>query len=134
MKASVIIPAGGAGRRMGGKTEKQFLKIGGRTLLEMTLSRFNAHPGIAEIVLVLPRSRIRSLSSRLFDAYPKLSAVVAGGAVRVNSVANGFRALSEKNPVVLVHDCVRPFVSPKNISDVIAGARRHDAVTLAVPV
>ncbi|MFH0918761.1 MAG: 2-C-methyl-D-erythritol 4-phosphate cytidylyltransferase [Fibrobacterota bacterium] len=133
-KASIIIPAGGSGRRMGGKTAKQFLKIGDRTILERTLSIFNAHPRIAEIVLVLPPGRIKSMAPRLIAAYPKITGVVAGGATRVDSVTHGFHVLSKRVPVVLVHDCVRPFVTHRNISDVIVAASRYDAVTLGVPV
>jgi 2-C-methyl-D-erythritol 4-phosphate cytidylyltransferase len=49
-------------------------------------------------------------------------------------VRNGFNAFSKCHPLILVHDAVRPFVRPVDITNVIAGAKKRGAVTLAVPV
>ena len=49
-----IIVAAGGGRRMGGDLPKQFLPLGGRPLLDRTLSVFTASPRVDGIVLSLP--------------------------------------------------------------------------------
>jgi len=49
-----IIVAGGDGRRMGGDLPKQFLPLGGRPLLDRTLSAIAASARVDGIVLVLP--------------------------------------------------------------------------------
>jgi 2-C-methyl-D-erythritol 4-phosphate cytidylyltransferase len=134
MQAGVIIPAGGSGRRMGLKTAKQFLKIKGVPVIDRTLSVFNSHPGIKEIVVVLPEADVDSVGKRLRKKFRKITAVVVGGKERTHSVRNGFAALSGKDNIILVHDAVRPFVRPQDITAIIAASKKHDAVTLAVPV
>jgi 2-C-methyl-D-erythritol 4-phosphate cytidylyltransferase len=134
MSVGVIIPAGGSGRRMGLKTAKQYLKIKGVRVIDRTLSVFNRHPGVKEIVVVLPEEDVNSVGARLRRKFRKITAVVAGGKERTHSVRNGFDALSGKQDIVLVHDAVRPFVRPQDITAIIAASKKHDAVTLAVPV
>jgi 2-C-methyl-D-erythritol 4-phosphate cytidylyltransferase len=48
-----LIPAAGVGRRMGGDIPKQYLPLGGRTVLEHSLEALAAHPAIDGLVLVL---------------------------------------------------------------------------------
>jgi 2-C-methyl-D-erythritol 4-phosphate cytidylyltransferase len=134
MSVGVIIPAGGQGLRMGLSTPKQFLKIKGVRVIDRTLSVFNAHPLVDEIVVVLPEAQVKSERARLFRKFRKVTMVIAGGEERTHSVNNGFGAFSRPHFVVLVHDAVRPFVRSADISAVIRGVKRHDAVTLAVPV
>mgnify|MGYP001602196885 CR=1 FL=1 len=45
----VVIPAAGSGRRMGSATPKQYLSLGGKTVLEQTLDRFLHHAEIIQI-------------------------------------------------------------------------------------
>jgi 2-C-methyl-D-erythritol 4-phosphate cytidylyltransferase len=134
MSIAVIIPAGGSGLRMGLSTTKQYLKIKGVPVIDRTLSAFNGHPQVSEIVVVLPEADLTYQGQRLKKKFHKIIAIVAGGRERTQSVKNGFLALSRKYPVILVHDAVRPFVHAEDISRVIQGAKKYDAVTLAAPV
>ncbi|OGS34204.1 MAG: 2-C-methyl-D-erythritol 4-phosphate cytidylyltransferase [Elusimicrobia bacterium RIFOXYB2_FULL_49_7] len=133
MKTAVIIPAGGSGKRMGGRIRKQFLKIGKKTVLEMTLESFQAEKQIHEIVLVLPEKRLKE-GFRLIRGFPKISAVVPGGSMRTQSVIRGFQALICQPQQVLIHDAVRPFVDSALIRRTISALRKYPAVTAAVPV
>jgi 2-C-methyl-D-erythritol 4-phosphate cytidylyltransferase len=133
MSVGVIIPAGGTGKRMGSKREKQFLKVGNRTILEITLAKFNSHPDIDEIVLVLPRARVRSLGAALKRQFKKISRIVQGGKKRTQSVINGFHAFEKRHAIILIHDSVRPFIDRATISKTIRASRKFDAVTVAVP-
>ena len=45
-----VILAGGSGRRLGGELPKQFIVIAGKTVLAHTLSTFENHEHIDEIV------------------------------------------------------------------------------------
>ena len=51
MKVLAIIPAAGAGVRMGGETPKQFLSIDGVSIVVHTLRKFNEADSIEEIYL-----------------------------------------------------------------------------------
>lgn len=133
MGAGVIIPAAGAGKRMGRRTGKQFLKLGRLSVLERAVSVFDGHPRISEIVVVLPKARMGRYAGNLCRRFKKVSAVVPGGPKRTQSVIRGFNALRKERGIVLVHDSVRPFVGRAAVSRAIAACKRHDAATVAVP-
>jgi 2-C-methyl-D-erythritol 4-phosphate cytidylyltransferase len=130
----VIIPAGGSGRRFGGRAPKQFVRLEGVPILVRTVGLFARRKDVAAIVVVAPERHLARARRMLAAAgYPRVT-VVAGGKERQHSVWNGLRALPETCRYVLVHDAVRPFTPPSVISSVVAGARTHGAAVAAVPV
>jgi 2-C-methyl-D-erythritol 4-phosphate cytidylyltransferase/2-C-methyl-D-erythritol 2,4-cyclodiphosphate synthase len=130
MNVSVIIAAGGQGTRLGAGVPKQWLAIGGRTLLERSIAAFDAHPRVTEIVIVLPPGT----ADAPVPATSTPRRIVTGGARRQDSVAEGFAAVSAESSVILVHDAARPFVSADVIDRAIDGAIAGGAVVPAVPV
>ena len=123
MFVSAIIVAGGRGLRVGADRPKQLLEIGGRSMLQWSVSAFDAHPAVNEIVVVMPRDLTESVS---FDQQ-KPGEFVFGGERRQDSVAAGFAAVSAGADVVLVHDAARPFVTADVITRVIDAAAAHGA-------
>lgn len=128
--AGVVIAAGGAGRRMGCDTRKQYLEVAGEPVLLRAVRPFVDHPDIAAVVVVLPPDDAADPPAWLV-ALPVR--IVAGGAERGDSVWNGLAALPATADPILVHDGARPFVSAAVIDRVLAGARSGGAVA-AVPV
>ncbi|MGB8951912.1 MAG: 2-C-methyl-D-erythritol 4-phosphate cytidylyltransferase [Candidatus Aminicenantales bacterium] len=121
---TTIVVAAGEGRRFG--TLKQFALLKGKPILDWCLEKFEAHVEVDEVILVLPDLRQRQ---RYMNRYSKISAVVKGGEKRQDSVWEGFRRIDpKKTEIVLIHDGVRPLVSPKTIHRVIEGARKKQAV------
>lgn len=117
-RVAAIIVAAGAGRRFG--SAKQFAALKGKRLVEWSLDAFESHPGVADIVLVLPEAE---LAAGLGASHPKVRAVVPGGSERQDSVRRGFARLDRgRVDIVLVHDGVRPLVGPDLISRVIDAA------------
>ena len=51
-KRIAVVLAAGSGRRMGCETPKQFLPLGGHTVLEHAVEAFTDHPDIDEVVIV----------------------------------------------------------------------------------
>lgn len=129
-KVGAIIVAAGEGKRFGGR--KQFCSLKGRPLLHWTLDKFENHPEVTDIILVLPPNERRPL---LFENWSKLRAIVPGGPTRLSSVQAGFQALSSQpTGIVLVHDGVRPGLSPSLISRIINQARREGAALPVWPI
>jgi 2-C-methyl-D-erythritol 4-phosphate cytidylyltransferase len=125
-----IIVAAGEGQRFG--SAKQFADLRGKPVLDWTLAAFNDHPEVGEIVLVL---RDEKDGAGFRARFPKIAEVVRGGARRQDSVCRGFdRVRAGAAEIVLVHDGVRPLVSPELISRVIREAGRHGAAIPVVPV
>ncbi|MBU2054583.1 MAG: 2-C-methyl-D-erythritol 4-phosphate cytidylyltransferase [Proteobacteria bacterium] len=136
MKTVAIIPAGGAGQRMGGRIPKQYLPLGGIPVLVRTLQVFQKSPLIDEIFLVAPEGDIPEVREAVAGkrGFSKVSVVVAGGAERQDSVRNALAHLREEHGIVLVHDAVRPFVSEELIRCVVDAAEADGAATVGVPV
>ena len=131
MSTTAIILAGGTGIRFNSKEPKQFLEIGGKTLLEICLGRFQDHEGIDGIVLVCPEKYlVRARKNAL--AYAKVRQVLAGGKTRQESSAIGVSAAAGA-ATVLIHDAARALVSPAVIDRVLAALASGDAVMPVLP-
>lgn len=132
---SVVIPGGGIGKRMGRKTPKQFLRLGGMTILERTVRVFHSLPEVGEIVLVVPAPFVaRARRMKRLSGLVKIAEIVPGGKKRQESVYRGLAACRMRGGLVLIHDAVRPLVEPGLIRDVIRQARRTGAALAAVEV
>lgn len=132
-----VILAGGGGSRAGFTQPKQLAKLAGQPLIAHTLERFQTHPDIDEITIVTNAAcadRIESLvCSNRFD---KVRRVLLGGAERHESSLAAIRAYADDarhGPLnLLFHDAVRPLVSHRIITDVIAALRHYNAVDTAI--
>ena len=147
MKVVVIIPAAGLGTRMTPATgprgkntapSKQFTELGGTPILLHTLRKFAASPEVSEIYVALRKNEIAPFRARLEreakDILDKEVKVVEGGEHRQQSVANAIAAISAAaDDVVLVHDAVRPFVTPEIIRAVIQAAQKYGAAIAGLP-
>ena len=133
---AVIIPAGGAGRRMGGSTPKQFLRVGGLPIIAVTVRAFErVAGGAADHRRGASRAMLHGPTGMLRQAgCGKVTAVVEGGKERQDSVRTGLAMITGDPGVVLIHDAVRPFVSPKVIAAVIRDAARYGAAVVGVRV
>jgi 2-C-methyl-D-erythritol 4-phosphate cytidylyltransferase len=131
-----VVPAAGVGRRMGGDTPKQYLQIGGRTVIEHTLGRLLGHPRIESVVVALSEDDGWWPDLPL-SKHPKISRV-EGGAERCHSVLSGLRHLSGKAAAddwVLVHDAARPCLRRSDLDRLIETLKYHlVGGLLAVPV
>jgi 2-C-methyl-D-erythritol 4-phosphate cytidylyltransferase len=131
-----IIAAAGQGRRLGGERAKQFLELAGIPVIIHTLRRFEQCASIHEVVLVLPQDE-RAGFLALAGKYGlrKLSRVVAGGATRAASVWRGLQSVrAQTAEIIAVHDGVRPFVTPEEITRTVEAARQSGASILVAPV
>ncbi|MDX6614794.1 MAG: 2-C-methyl-D-erythritol 4-phosphate cytidylyltransferase [Blastocatellia bacterium] len=131
-----IIAAAGQGVRMGTKRAKQFLELDGIPVIIHTLTRFEQCPDIHEIVVVLPEKDVKRFPA-LARKYglSKVVNCVAGGPTRARSVKRGLDSMRGKDvKIVTVHDGVRPFVTPKEISQTVKATRHSGAAILFAPV
>jgi 2-C-methyl-D-erythritol 4-phosphate cytidylyltransferase/2-C-methyl-D-erythritol 2,4-cyclodiphosphate synthase len=127
-----IIAAGGEGTRLGAGAPKQFLDIGGRTMLELSVAAFDSHPRVAALVVALPAAALAAPPECL-GACAKPVQLVAGGERRQDSVARAFEAIDAPADVVVVHDAARPFVDAATIDRAIDAALESGAAIAALP-
>jgi 2-C-methyl-D-erythritol 4-phosphate cytidylyltransferase len=113
--------------------KKQDIGIGGRPVLRWTLDRLDAAGSVDAVVVVVPPEDVAAWARRL-RACRKVRAVVAGGAERQASVAHGLAAVPASARWILVHDGVRPCITPALVDRVVAAARGRGAAVAALPV
>lgn len=147
MKVFVIVPAAGLGTRMAPVSSarthrktpsKQFKALGGMPILVHTLQKFAATPAVYEIVVALRKDEIAGFRAQVEKEFPEILSkrfrIVEGGEHRQNSVANALSSLAaDPGDIVLVHDAVRPLVTPEIIRDVIDAAEKHHAAIAGWP-
>jgi 2-C-methyl-D-erythritol 4-phosphate cytidylyltransferase len=113
--------------------KKQGLPLEGRSVLRWTLDVLEATPVVRGVVVAVPAEDVAEWRRRLRPCR-KVRAVVAGGAERQESVARGLAAVPVDVPWVVVHDGVRPCVTPNLVTRVVQAAREHGAAVAALPV
>jgi len=150
MKVIVIIPAAGLGTRMAPMPSakdvkerkphpsKQFTDLAGTPILVHTLRKFAAVGSVSEIWIALRENEIAGFRERLSaeakDVLQKKVEFVTGGEHRQQSVEHALNAITAApDDIVLVHDAVRPLVTPEVIYEVIEAARKYGAAIAGLP-
>lgn len=129
MTVAAVLVAAGSGVRLGADVPKAFVRVGGRTLLDLAAACFRDDPRVRDCVVVAPAEWLDQAASA------SGCRTVAGGATRQLSVDAGLRALADDVDIVLVHDVARPFVRRDVIDRVIAALDAGaDAAVPGVPV
>lgn len=128
---AVIVAAGNASR-MGG-IDKVVAPLGGEPMIVKTVRAFQNCGLIREIVIVTRPDLIQTVR-QLCGEFDKVSAVVAGGKDRTESVNNGLRSLSGKVRLAAIHDGARPLVTDAVIDRTVRAAHTYRAAAPGIPV
>jgi len=136
MRTLAIVLAGGAGKRMGSSTSKQFLLLDNKPILVHTLQIFQECRPVDGIYLVVNHRDLPLIQEEILETYhfSKIMKLVIGGRLRQDSVRNGLEAIDEPCDIVIVHDAARPFVSPAYVEKSIFLMEMFDAIIPAIPV
>src|SRR5262245_35059352 len=126
MHTTAIIVAGGRGDRLKADRPKQLLEIGGRSLLERSVTAFERHQAVRDLIIVLS-SELAASPPAFLARLQKPAKIAQGGPRRQDSVANGFSLVDESAEIVVVHDAARAFVSAELIDRTIDAARESGA-------
>lgn len=124
-----IIFAGGVGIRMGAGVPKQFIEINGKQVLIHTLELFEDHPEIDKIYISMLEDYI-PYTKKLIKRYDitKVEGIVPGGESGLDSIYNALVKAKLENSddsIVLIHDGVRPNITPETISRNIQSVKEH---------
>jgi len=130
MSFFVIIPASGLGERFSGRTPKQFVKADGQEIISRAINTFNSLKEIDSILIATRKEFFNRMIKIVFEnKFDKVTKIVEGGEKRMDSVYNALMNLNcRKNDFVIVHDAVRPYVSPDLIKRLIKETKRHNVV------
>jgi 2-C-methyl-D-erythritol 4-phosphate cytidylyltransferase len=131
-----VVVAAGRGDRLGLDRPKAFAKLGGRPLLAESLERLEGSDWVDSIVVVAPEEwEEPSILLAEEIGAGKVTACVAGGATRAESVRAGVAEIGAEALVVLVHDAARPLLVAEVVERVLAPlGEGWDGAVPALPV
>jgi len=126
MRIAAVIPAAGAGVRMGADRKKQYLLLGGVPILARTLGIFEQLDIIDEVIVAAPADDLDFIRADIVEAHGifKVSKVVEGGVRRQDSVFIGLKAASQPCDLAVIHDGVRPLATLPLVTEAVEAAWR----------
>jgi 2-C-methyl-D-erythritol 4-phosphate cytidylyltransferase len=130
---AVLVPAAGAGVRLGPGGPKALRLLDGEPLLVHAVRRVAAAPSVRLIVVAAPAADVDAVAALLAPVAPVV--VVPGGGERQESVGLALAAVPAEIGIVLVHDAARALTPPDLIESVAAAVRAgRPAVIPVLPV
>ncbi|MFG2048550.1 2-C-methyl-D-erythritol 4-phosphate cytidylyltransferase [Micromonospora sp. NPDC048935] len=127
---AVLVPAAGAGVRLGPGRPKALRLLAGEPLLVHAVRRLAAAPSVHTIVVAAPVAEVQAVRELLAPVAPVI--VVAGGAERQASVSAALAAVPAGPTIVLVHDAARALTPPELVESVAAAVRDGRAAVIPV--
>jgi len=118
---AVLVPAAGAGVRMGPGGPKALRLLADEPLLVHAIRRVAAATSVRMIVVAAPAAEVEAVRAMLAPIADVT--VVAGGAERQESVSLALSAVPGEIGIVLVHDAARALTPPQLIESVAAAVR-----------
>jgi len=127
----LVATAAGQGTRMASPLPKQFLTLGDKPILRVTIEKFlEAIPGI-KVITVIPHDRIAYWKDYCQEQnFTIPQRIVEGGITRFHSVRNAIAHVPD-DAIVAIHDGVRPLVSVNLLRDMV---QRMSSCRALVPV
>ncbi|GAQ79774.1 2-C-methyl-D-erythritol 4-phosphate cytidylyltransferase [Klebsormidium nitens] len=130
---SVVLLAGGVGKRMGASMPKQYLPIRGQPIALYSLALFASLKEVGEIIVVCDPS-YRQLFEDAIQKSGRTLQWASPGKERQDSVFNGLQEVRTSAGLVCVHDSARPLLTHEDARRVFRDGLRHGAAVLGVPV
>jgi len=127
---AVLVPAAGAGVRLGPGGPKALRLLAGEPLLVHAVRRVAAAPSVRLIVIAAPPGEVEAVRQLLAPVAPVT--VVAGGAERQHSVAAALAVVPAEVGIVLVHDAARALTPAALVEQVAAAVR--GGLSAVIPV
>lgn len=130
---SVILLAGGKGKRMGASMPKQYLPLLGQPIALYSFYTFSHMSAVKEIVVVCDPSYKDIFEDAKENIHIDVKFTLPGKE-RQDSVYSGLQAVDLNSELVCIHDSARPLVSTGDIEQVLKDGRLNGAAVLGVPV
>lgn len=131
-----MILAGGHGNRTAQDIPKQFMNVYDKPLIIYTLENFEYHPEIDGILVVCLEGWHEVLKAYACQyGITKLKWIVNGGRDGQESTRCGvekLRGICNAEDIILVHDAIRPFITPEVITDAITKCKQKGSGLSAV--
>ncbi len=132
MNFCLILLAAGNSKRFEHKVPKPFIKVAGKTILELSLLKFNNIKQIKNIIVVINKKHLKFIKKIKSKKFIK----IIGGKTRQDSTLKALKYIKKKKlncSNVLIHDSARPNISTRLIRKIINNSKKN-AVVPKIPV
>ena len=130
-----IIPAAGDSSRYSGEVPKQFLKVDGRTVLELSIKPLLDFSECLGVCVLVPSEDQYHKALEIKDN-PKIF-LAEGGTSRIDSVSKGVKFWQQSElsyDYILIHDAARPCLRSSDVQQLLDSIDSEvDGVVLGVP-
>lgn len=136
------ILAGGIGSRMNiADMPKQFLPLMGKAIIIHTIEKFLVSDQIDYVYVGVHKgwiTHMNDLIAKNLSAFKDRIILAEGGTDRNDTIINIISAIESNHSIsdediILTHDGVRPFITPRIIEENIAAAREYGACDTVIP-
>lgn len=133
-RCTAIVLAAGHGSRMRSGVAKQYMLLRGRPLIWYALDAVEKSSVIDDCILVTGAEDISYAEEEIVAKYgfSKVSAVVAGGKERYDSVYNGLQAAA--GDYIFIQDGARPFLTEEILKRCLTAVEEDHACVAGMPV
>lgn len=133
MSFSIIITAGGIGKRMGAEIPKQFIRVGQFPILMHTIKCFHSFDATSQIIVTLPEDWINYWEDLIEEFRFEIPhTIVTGGIERYDSIKNALDHCVQE--IIGVHDGVRPLVSHVTIERCLQLTKQKGSAIPTLPL
>ncbi|KAL1802023.1 hypothetical protein ACET3Z_030670 [Daucus carota] len=129
---SVILLAGGKGKRMGASMPKQYLPLFGQPIALYSFYTFSLLPEVKEIIVVCDPSYQDIFEDAIENPHVDLKFALPGKE-RQDSVYSGLQVVDPNSSLLCIHDSARPLVSSSDTKKVLIDGWLTGAAVLGVP-
>lgn len=138
MNAAVIL-SGGTGSRVGGDIPKQYIKAGGRMIIEYCLDGFFPEPDdpVVSALVIVAGDKWRDDIGKCIGSRPEFIGFADPGDTRQLSILNGLRLLKgicTDDDTVMIHDAARPLIKTSFIRGCFDAMAGCDGVMPVLPM
>jgi 2-C-methyl-D-erythritol 4-phosphate cytidylyltransferase / 2-C-methyl-D-erythritol 2,4-cyclodiphosphate synthase len=130
MRFSFILLAGGSSNRFKSNLPKPYHKIGGKTLLEISLGKIRQFKEFKRIIIVCNKKHKKFLKKIKLENVK----IVNGGKNRQESTYNALSYLKKNKNIdrVLIHDAARPNFSLNLIKRILINSKNNEVIIPAL--
>lgn len=130
---SVVLLAGGKGKRMGVNMPKQYLPLLGQPIALYSFYIFSELSEVKEVIVVCD-PLFKDVFQDACEEIPVDVKFALPGKERQDSVFSGLQEVDESSQLVCIHDSARPLVSAEDVKKVLKDGWLNGAAVLGVPV
>ena len=142
---TALILSGGNGSRLGGDIPKQYMNVGGRSLISYSIKTFLRAPEI-DMVWIVAKEEWQDEIKDIFEQFENaeiLGGFSRPGDTRQLSIYNGICDIAEyrngqgadiSSDFVLIHDAARPLLSVLDVESYFKELEGHDGLMPILPM